>query len=63
MDGDLVNARGTLSSFIIAFTETKRRTDLGAKLLVHIPKKGVTHFLGSMTLNSADGFCETVVLS
>ena len=41
----------------------QKRTELGAKLLAQIPKKGVTHLLGSMTLNSADGFCETVVLS
>ena len=63
MDGDLANARGTFSSFIIAFPETKRRTELGAKLLAQIPKKGVAHLLGSMTLNSADDFYETVVLS
>ena len=44
------------------FSGDKRRTDLGVKLLVQIPKKGVTHLLGSMTLNSTDGFCETVVL-
>ena len=56
MDRDLANARGTFSSFIIAFPEGKRRTDLGAKLLVQIHKKEVTHLLGSMTLNSADGF-------
>ena len=29
MDGDLANARGTFSSFIIAFPETKRRSELG----------------------------------
>ena len=41
----------------------QKETDLGAKLLAQIPKKGVIHLLGSMTLNSADGFYETVVLS
>ena len=41
----------------------QKENDLGANLLAQIPKKGVTHLLGSMTLNSADGFYETVVLS
>ena len=64
MDGDLANARGTFSSFMIAFRETKGELTLEQScLLAQIPRKGVTHLLGSMTLNSANGFYETVVLS
>ena len=40
----------------------QKRTELGARLLAQIPKRGVTHLLGSMALNSADGFYGTVVL-
>ena len=41
----------------------QKRTELRARLLAQIPKKGVTHLLGSMTLNSADGVYGTFVLS
>ena len=49
MDGDLANARGTFSSFIIAFPETKRKLN-GRAYSYQTPKKGVTSLLGSTTL-------------
>ena len=49
MDGDLANTRGTFSSFIIAFPETKRELN-GWAYLYQTPKKEVTLLLGSITL-------------
>ena len=48
MDGDLANARGTFSSFIIAFPGTKRELN-GQTYSYQTPKKG-TLLLGSITL-------------
>ena len=49
MDGDLADARGTFSSFVIAFPETKRELN-GRVCSYQTPRKGVILLLGSITL-------------
>ena len=62
MDGDLVDARKTFSSLIVAF---RKRLELprGESNCTNVPKKGVPYLLGSNHANSSEGSYQTVLLS